>query len=34
MNDKTKLLTKDVKPREGEMIKPAEIIGIAGIEGW
>lgn len=34
MNDKTKLLTKDIKPREGEMIKPAEIIGIAGIEGW
>ena len=34
MNDKTALKTKDVKPREGEMIKPAEIIGIAGIEGW
>lgn len=34
MNDKTPIRTKDVKPREGEMIKPAEIIGIAGIEGW
>lgn len=29
-----RIRTKDVKPREGEMIKPAEIIGIAGIEGW
>lgn len=26
--------TKDISPRKGEMIKPAEIIGIAGIEGW
>ena len=26
--------TKDIAPRSGEMIKPAEIIGIAGIEGW
>lgn len=34
MNEKTKLLTKDIKPRNGEMIKPAEIIGIGGIEGW
>lgn len=29
-----KLRTKDVSPRTGEMIKPFEIIGIAGIEGW
>lgn len=28
------LKTKDVSPRMGEMIKPGEIIGIAGIEGW
>lgn len=28
------LKTKDIAPRSGEMIKPAEIIGIAGIEGW
>lgn len=34
MNDKTPIRTKDVKPRDGEMIKPSEIIGIAGIEGW
>lgn len=34
MNEKTALKTKNIKPREGEMIKPAEIIGIAGIEGW
>ena len=33
MNDKA-LRTKDVSPRKGEMIKPKEIIGIAGIEGW
>ena len=26
--------TKDVAPRSGEMIKPKEIIGIGGIEGW
>jgi plasmid replication initiation protein len=29
-----KLRTTDVSPRTGEMIKPFEIIGIAGIEGW
>lgn len=34
MNDKPRPKTKDIKPREGEMIKPSEIIGIAGIEGW
>lgn len=34
MNEKTIIKTKDIKPREGEMVKPAEIIGIAGIEGW
>lgn len=28
------LKTKDIAPRSGEMIKPAEIIGIAGIESW
>lgn len=26
--------TKDVPARPGEMIKPGEIIGIAGLEGW
>jgi len=26
--------TKDISPRSGEMVKPNEIIGIAGIEGW
>ena len=26
--------TKDVAPRPGEMIKPGEIIGIPGMEGW
>ena len=26
--------TKDISPRKGEMIKPNEIIGIGGIEGW
>ncbi len=31
---KDKLKTKDIAPRKGEMIKPNEIIGIAGIEGW
>lgn len=30
----TAVKTKDVKPRSGEMVKPNEIIGIAGIEGW
>lgn len=33
MTDNT-LRTKDISPRKGEMIKPKEIIGIAGIEGW
>ena len=28
------LKTKDIAPRQGEMIKPGEIIGIGGIEGW
>lgn len=28
------LRTKDISPRKGEMVKPREIIGIAGIEGW
>ena len=32
--DKKNLLSKDVKPRKGEMIKPKEIIGIKGIEAW
>lgn len=32
--DNKNLLSKDVKPRKGEMIKPKEIIGIEGIEGW
>lgn len=32
--DKKNLLSKDVKPRKGEMIKPKEIIGIEGIEAW
>ena len=26
--------TKIVSPREGEMVKPHELIGIAGSEGW
>ena len=29
-----KLKTKDISPRSGEIIKPNEIIGIAGLEGW
>lgn len=33
MSEKT-FLSKDVKPRKGEMIKPKEIIGIEGIEAW
>ena len=33
MSDRA-IRTKDISPRKGEMIKPAEIIGIAGIEGW
>jgi len=36
MNEATpqRLKTKDVSPRSGEVIKPVEIIGIAGIEAW
>jgi len=35
MSDARKSLrTKDISPRKGEMVKPREIIGIAGIEGW
>lgn len=34
MDDKPKIKTKDVAPRPGEMIKPGEIIGIPGMEGW
>jgi hypothetical protein len=33
MND-DELKSKNVSPRKGEMVKPGEIIGIAGIEGW
>jgi hypothetical protein len=29
-----KLKSKDITPRPGEIIKPNEIIGIGGIEGW
>jgi hypothetical protein len=31
--EKKSLKTKDIRPRQGEMIKPGEIIGI-GLEGW
>lgn len=31
---KEKLLTKDVTPRIGEIIKPAEMIAISGMESW
>lgn len=34
MDDKKRLKTKDISPRPGEMIKPGEIIGIPGMEGW
>jgi hypothetical protein len=34
MDDKPRIKTKDVAPRPGEMIKPGEIIGIPGMEGW
>lgn len=34
MDDKPRIKTKDVIPRPGEMIKPGEIIGIPGMEGW
>lgn len=29
-----KMKSKDITPRPGELIKPNEIIGIGGIEGW
>jgi len=32
--EKLPVRTKDIAPRSGEMIKPGEIIGIAGMEGW
>lgn len=32
--EKPRLKTKDIVPRPGEMIKPGEIIGIPGMEGW
>lgn len=31
---KNKLKTKDISIRSGEMVKPNEIIGIGGMEGW
>lgn len=34
MDEKKRIKTKDVTPRPGEMIKPGEIIGIPGMEGW
>lgn len=34
MNDEKPLKSKDVSPRAGEMIKPGEIIGLPGMEGW
>ena len=34
MDAKERVKTKDVAPRPGEMIKPGEIIGIPGMEGW
>lgn len=34
MDDQPRIKTKNVSPREGEMIKPGEIIGIPGMEGW
>jgi hypothetical protein len=34
MDDKKRIKTKDIAPRPGEMIKPGEIIGIPGMEGW
>ena len=33
-NSPERLKTKDISPRAGEMVKPREIIGIAGFEGW
>ena len=32
--NENRLKTKDVAKRPGEMVKPAEIIGIPGMEGW
>jgi hypothetical protein len=32
--ENVKIKTKDIAPRNGEMIKPGEIIGIPGMEGW
>ena len=32
--DLIRLKTRDVSPRSGELVKPREIIGISGIEGW
>ena len=32
--ENVKIKTKDIAPRDGEMIKPGEIIGIPGMEGW
>jgi hypothetical protein len=34
MDEKKRVKTMDVVPRPGEMIKPGEIIGIPGMEGW
>jgi hypothetical protein len=34
MAEELRTKTKDIAPRPGEMIKPGEIIGIAGMEGW
>lgn len=34
MNEGKKVLTKDVAVRPGEVVKPGEIIGIPGMEGW
>lgn len=34
MEQGNRIRTKDITRREGEVIKPNEIIGIAGMEGW
>jgi len=34
MENEAPIKTKDISPRPGEMIKPGEIIGIPGMEGW
>ena len=34
MDENSKIRTIEVKQRRGEIVKPAEIIGIAGVEGW